>query len=234
MSIRIAHHRKVSHDPTYVHRRLNQNVLLTCQLSNSIYFFTAVALKTEVIEASFHFILHDDQNEDWIVSPRSYRTRPDVVATFKPAITDNRKTAERGVELDRSVKIARVDCDVGPAWRHGSDGAPTSLSAVREHPARALNNKKRAECRRTAGRMPALHSLLGRQLTIQLHDLKRHISRGVHVFHVQPFLDGVNRAHARAEVRAFDTSAIENVCVTTAAGRHGLDVEAHARCCFDY
>src|SRR6266404_2538962 len=99
MSIRIAHHRQVSHDPTHVHRRLNQNVLLTCQLSNSIYFFTAVALKTEMIEAGFHFILDDDQNEDWIFSPRSYRTEPDVVTTFKPAITDNRKTAERGVEL---------------------------------------------------------------------------------------------------------------------------------------
>src|SRR6266403_6139216 len=138
MTIRIAHHRKVSHDPTYVHRRLNQNSLLTCQISNAINFFTAVALETEVIEAGPHFILHDEQNEDWIFSRRSCRAEPDIVTALEPAIAHDRKTAERGIEPNRSVDIACVDCDVGPAWRHASDGTPTSLSAVREHPSRVL------------------------------------------------------------------------------------------------
>src|SRR5204863_9749014 len=47
--IRIAHHRKVPDDSAYIHRRLNQNILLTCQLSNPIDFFATVALKSEVI-----------------------------------------------------------------------------------------------------------------------------------------------------------------------------------------
>ncbi len=156
MSIRIAHHRKVSHDPAHVDWGLNQNVLLTCQLSNPINFFTAIALKTKVIEAGFHFILHDDQNEDWIFSRRSYRTKPDIVTTFKPAITHDRKTTEGSVEVDRSAEIARVDCDVGPAWRH-SDGAPTSLSAVREHPARAFNKSRQDAGGPQAGCLRSIH-----------------------------------------------------------------------------
>src|SRR6266851_4436570 len=123
MSIRIAHHRKVSHDPAHVDWGLNQNVLLTCQLSSSIDFFPTVALKTEMIQTGFDFILDDDQNEDWIFSRRSCRAEPDIVTALEPAIAHDRKTAERGIEPNRSVDIACVDCDVGPAWRHASDGA---------------------------------------------------------------------------------------------------------------
>src|SRR6267142_5791853 len=120
MTVRIAHHRKVSHDTAYVHRWLNQSVLLTCQLSNPINFFTAVALETEVIQTGFHFILDDDQDEDWIFSRRRCRAEPDIMTAFKPAITHDRETTEGSVEVDRSVKIARVDCDVSPASWHAS------------------------------------------------------------------------------------------------------------------
>ena len=100
MSIGIAHHRKVSHDTAYVHRWLNQNVLLTCLLGDSINFFPTVALKPEVIQAGLHFVLDYDQHEDRILPQRSCWAEPDIVTTLKPAIADNRKTAERGIEVD--------------------------------------------------------------------------------------------------------------------------------------
>jgi hypothetical protein len=207
VSIGIAHHRKVSHDAAHIHRWLNQNVLLTRLLGNAIDFFATVALKAEMIQPRLHFVLDDHQNEDGIFSRRCSRTEPNIVAAFKPPIAHDREATERSVKVDRSVEIACVDCDVSPASWHVSVRAPTSLSAVREHPARPF---------RWWWKMPAL-SLLRRQLTIQLHDLKRHVRRRVHVLHVEPFLNSVDRAHAGAEVGAFDPTAIEDIRVTAAA-----------------
>src|SRR5260370_35881158 len=104
MSIRIAHHRKVSHDTAHVDWRLNQDSLLTRQLSNSIDFSARIALKTNVIETGFYFILDDDQNEDRIFPFLSWWPKPDVVATFSPAIAHDRKTAELGVEVNGSFE----------------------------------------------------------------------------------------------------------------------------------
>ena len=100
MSIGIAHHRKVTDDTANVHRWLNQNILFARQLSNSINFFATVALKPEVIEPGLNFVLYNNQNEDRIFSRRCIGTKPDIVTAFEPAITHDRKTAERGVEVD--------------------------------------------------------------------------------------------------------------------------------------
>ena len=87
MAIWIAHHCKVTHDTTNIHRRLNQNILSSRELGNSIHFFPTVALKTEMIQAGLHFILHDDQNEDRIFSLVCCRTEPDIVTPLEPSIT---------------------------------------------------------------------------------------------------------------------------------------------------
>ena len=118
MPIRIAHHRKVANDTAYIHRRLNQNTLLPRQLSNPIDFFATVALKSEVIEAGFDFILNDHQNEDRIFSRRCSRTEPNIVTTLEPPIAHDRKTAERSVKVDGGVDVAAIDRDVGPASWH--------------------------------------------------------------------------------------------------------------------
>jgi hypothetical protein len=60
VTVRIADHRKVTDNASDIHRWLNQNILLARQLGDSINFFSAVALKAEVIETSFHFILNYD------------------------------------------------------------------------------------------------------------------------------------------------------------------------------
>src|SRR6266481_2235962 len=91
MPVGITHHRKVTDNTAYIHRWPNQNVLLTCLLGNPINFFAAVALETEVIEAGFHFILHDDQDEDRIFSRRRCRAEPDIMAAFDPTITHDRE-----------------------------------------------------------------------------------------------------------------------------------------------
>src|SRR5437588_7281602 len=56
--------------------------------------------------------------------------------------------------------------------------------------------------------------LLRRQLAVELHYFQRHLSRRIHVFHVQPFFDCMNGAHAGAEVGVLDAAAIEDVRIT--------------------
>src|SRR5437870_13759109 len=102
MSVRVAHHRKVTDDTAYIHRWLNQNILLPRQLGNSIDLFATVTLKPEVIQPGLHFILHDDQNENRIFR-RCNRTEPDIVTTLKPAVAHDRETAERCVAVNRGV-----------------------------------------------------------------------------------------------------------------------------------
>ena len=94
MPVRIAHHRKISHNTAYIHRRLNQNILLTSQLGNSINFFTRVALETEVIEPGLHFILDDHQNEDRIFSRQGNGTEPNIVTAFKAPVAHDREATE--------------------------------------------------------------------------------------------------------------------------------------------
>jgi hypothetical protein len=93
MPVGIAHHCKVSHDAANIHGRLNQNILLSRQLSNPIDFFATVALESEVIQAGLHFILDDDQDEDWIFSRGSGRTEPDVMPPLDPPIPHDGKAA---------------------------------------------------------------------------------------------------------------------------------------------
>lgn len=100
MSVRIAHHSEVTDDAAQVHRRLDKNVLLPRQFSNAIDFFARVALKSEMIEAGLYFILHYDQDENRILTGSRLRSQPNVVTTFRPAVANNRKTAERSVEID--------------------------------------------------------------------------------------------------------------------------------------
>ena len=90
MSVGIAYHSEVTDDTTYIHRCFDQNVQLSSEFGNPIDVCARVALKPEVIETGFHFILNDDQNEDWIFSRGSCRTEPDIVPTLKPPITDDR------------------------------------------------------------------------------------------------------------------------------------------------
>ena len=123
MPVGIAHHRKVSHDAAYVHRRLNQNVLLTRLLGNAIDFFPAVTLEAEVIQTGFHFILNDNQDEDWIFFRRCSRTEPDIVTAFDAPVAHNGETAERGVKVDRGVDVAAIDRDVRPASGHAIEPA---------------------------------------------------------------------------------------------------------------
>src|SRR5438876_2542257 len=70
---------------------------------------------------------------------------------------------------------------------------------------------------------------LARQLAIEFQDFYRHVRRGVHVFNVEPLLDGVNRTHAGSEIGALDASAVEDVRITPASGSHRLNVQSHAR-----
>ena len=60
-------------------------------------------------------------------------------------------------------------------------------------------------------------ALLRRQLAVELHDFQSHFGGSVHVFNVKPFLDRVDGPHARAEIGALDSLAIENVRVAAAA-----------------
>src|SRR5437660_2991164 len=41
-------------------------------------------------------------------------------------------------------------------------------------------------------------TLSTRHLAVEFHDLQGHLCRCVHVFHIQPFVDGVNGAHSCA------------------------------------
>ena len=100
MSVRIAHHCEVTHDSANVHRRLDENVLLPRHFSNAIDFFARVALKSEMIEAGFYFILHHDQDENRIQAGSCLRSQPNVVTTFRPAIANDRESAKRSVEID--------------------------------------------------------------------------------------------------------------------------------------
>ena len=118
VSVRIAHHREISNDTSGVQRFLNQSVLLSCERGDAIDFFTRVALKPEMIETGFHFILDDYQNEDRIFARLSWRAEPDIVTAFEPTVTDDRKPAKRSVEIDRSVDVAAIDRDVGPTSGH--------------------------------------------------------------------------------------------------------------------
>jgi len=94
MSVGIAYRSEVTDNATDIYRCFHQNIRLSSDFGNSTDFFTRVALKAEVIETGFYFILHDDQNKYWIFSGRSRRTEPDIVAAFEPSITDDRKTAQ--------------------------------------------------------------------------------------------------------------------------------------------
>jgi hypothetical protein len=100
MSVWVAHHRKVTDNTAHIHRRFNQNVLLSRQLGNPVDLFARVALKPEVIDTRLNLILDDDQNENRIATGLSGRAEPNIVAAFWPAIPHNRKTAERSVELN--------------------------------------------------------------------------------------------------------------------------------------
>jgi len=57
------------------------------------------------------------------------------MAAFGPAIAHDRKPADRSVELNRSVEIARIDCDVRPASRHKEIGAVARLSGRAQYDA---------------------------------------------------------------------------------------------------
>ena len=94
MSIRIAQRGEVSHHATDISWRLNQNMLRACEFSNSIDFIAGAALKSEVIEPGFHFILHDDQHEDRIFTRIGLRSQPDVVPSLKPSIANDGQAAE--------------------------------------------------------------------------------------------------------------------------------------------
>jgi len=94
MSVGIAYHNEITDNATDIYRCFHQNILLSSEFGNSIHFFPTFALKAEVIETRLYFILHDHQDEYWILSWRSRRTEPDVVATLEPSITDDRKTAQ--------------------------------------------------------------------------------------------------------------------------------------------
>src|SRR5207253_8385371 len=118
-SVRIAHHREIADHAPGIQWLLNQNVLLAGQLGDPINFFARVALKPEMIETGFYFVLHDHQDENWIFSGLSSQTEPDIVAPLEPAVAHDRKAAERSVEINRSVNVAAIDCDVRPASRHG-------------------------------------------------------------------------------------------------------------------
>lgn len=100
MSIRIAHQGEVTNDAANVDRRLDENVLLPRQFSDAIDFFARLALKSEMIEAGFYFILHHDQDENGILTGRRLRPQPNIVTTFRPAVANDRKTAKGGVEID--------------------------------------------------------------------------------------------------------------------------------------
>src|SRR5438552_3727839 len=99
MSIGVAHHGEVAHDPAHVYWRLNQNILLPRLLCDPINLFPRVALKAEVIETRLNFILNNYQHEDWIFTWRSRRPEPHIMSAFEPAVAHDRKAAERRVEL---------------------------------------------------------------------------------------------------------------------------------------
>ena len=92
--VRIAHHREVADDAADIDRRLDQNVLLAGKFRNAIDFSPRVALKSEVVEAGFHFVLNYDKDKNRIFSGRRLWSQPDIVPPFRPSIADNRKTAE--------------------------------------------------------------------------------------------------------------------------------------------
>ncbi len=100
MPVRISNHRKVTHHATDIHGQLNQNILLPGLRGYAIDFFATIALKAEVIQTGFNFILNDDQNEDRIFACLGGRSQPDIVPALEAAITHDRETAERSVEID--------------------------------------------------------------------------------------------------------------------------------------
>src|SRR6266513_3210873 len=71
-----------------------------------------------MIETRRYFILYHHQHDSGIFTRRSRRAEPNIVTTFKPPITNDRKAAERGVKLNRAIEIAHVDSNVRPANRH--------------------------------------------------------------------------------------------------------------------
>ena len=90
MTVRITHHGEVTYDSANIHRRLDEDVLLPRQFGDAIDFFTRLALKSEMIETRFYFILHDDQDEHRIFTGRRLRSEPNVVTAFGAAVTNDR------------------------------------------------------------------------------------------------------------------------------------------------
>lgn len=116
--IRIAHRGEVSDHATDISWRFNQNTAGSCEFCDSIDLCARIALKSEMIQQRFHFVLHNYQHENRIFAGRSLRPEPDVVPPFQPSIANDGQTAERRVEIDGSINIAGVDGYVGPTRRH--------------------------------------------------------------------------------------------------------------------
>ena len=83
MTVRITNGGEVADDAAEIRGRLNQDVLFARMLSDAIDFFPRIALKAEVIEAKFDFVLDNHQDEERIFTFFSCGSEPDVVPAFK-------------------------------------------------------------------------------------------------------------------------------------------------------
>lgn len=68
MPVRIANGREVSNHSANICRRIDQDILFLRGPGNSVNLFARIALKAEVIQTRFNFVLHYHQDERWVVS----------------------------------------------------------------------------------------------------------------------------------------------------------------------
>ena len=88
----------------------------------------------------------------------------------------------------------------------GAQASSLAMSAKREQ-------REQPGQLRSSHLRPGCSSLVS-HLAVELHYLKSHFGRRVHVLNIQPLFHGVNRAHAGAEVSAFNAFAVEDIGVT--------------------
>lgn len=80
--IGIAHHNEISDDTADISWFFHQNVLCSRQRSNAVNILARFTLKSKMIEARLHFILDDDEREDWIFAFLCLRSQPNIMSPF--------------------------------------------------------------------------------------------------------------------------------------------------------
>jgi len=94
VSIRISQHRKVSYASPLVGWGDIQDSQAPGPFSYLIYFISRVALKAKMVHGASYLALTNNEKKCGVFPRRRLWTKPYGSATFKPAVSQNTKTAK--------------------------------------------------------------------------------------------------------------------------------------------